>query len=190
MSDTLQLLRRTGRTTRMLEAAIEWVQDGPTNRAVVVMPSEPELKSAYAFITQRAPQTVGISKWKGLVATHGWRERLQEVGRAGFKKFVDPHVIETEFGDALRAYHAYDPPLYLTPAPLQIAQPRPPKPGGFGRPRPPRILIPDEQPEHTETKTPAPVEAGPASPRSGAPDFMQRVRPWRRPSPTFSSTSY
>jgi hypothetical protein len=116
MPNTLQSLRRTGRTTRMVEAAAEWVAFGHGHALIVVEDDVTDIGLLANMMLQA--ELDGRSQQFGLsVIRYDPREvdlrAMRHRRYSDCKLFVDHHVLDHEFGRILELYHAYDPPIHV-----------------------------------------------------------------------------
>jgi hypothetical protein len=122
---TLQTLRRTGRTTRMLEAAVEACYVGPV--LVVFSTVEQACQAGRLFRDLDIPDARARvvspflpERYTGLSA-----RRPRSRDHPGRVVFIDPHALELSYGGVIDLYHAWDPPLSLAAPfpPLELARP-------------------------------------------------------------------
>lgn len=134
MPRTLDALRRTGRTTRMLDQAAHVIVSGrpaiilaPRNQTAMyhselserfrALGADDRRDLKFAIVTADSEELSRID-WDGL--TH----RRYESAYPHHALFVDHYVLERAFGGLLNLLHAYDPPIALqgAPAPPQQTQ--------------------------------------------------------------------
>lgn len=140
---TLQSLRRTGRTTRMLEAAFNYALTQPVlTSTLVLVSSRNEVTDVacqledLATVAGRLP-AIGVVNARWGDPDYDWYARPIRHRRSACRVFVDPHVIELQYDDILDLYHAWDAPITVAGGPPPLEPATPP----LSIQRPPRKLL-------------------------------------------------
>ncbi|EIQ01104.1 hypothetical protein OpiT1DRAFT_05672 [Opitutaceae bacterium TAV1] len=117
MPTILEALRRTGRTTRMLDAAVQACTDPPfpTFRVPTVYVGSHEEKRRISRLLEQAGvpslnvrEGVRVAEW-GRADNELTRDLTEAMGNSP-SMFFDHYALERRFGPVFDLYHRYDPP--------------------------------------------------------------------------------
>lgn len=115
ITSTMEALRNTGRTTRVIEDAIRLAREG---RAVYVLGADyGHAKVLQRIIDKRAGKYHGIKCESpgGLGTQYNWDTGRLEGAHPNCVVLIDHHAIERRYAGVIEMLHRYDPPMMPQP---------------------------------------------------------------------------